>query len=159
VNDSSPEIDQLVRDLQGVERTLHKALRDKAETWGLSVGPIRIQGTFSDESITIIFVVLNAACFALGVAFSLHGGTLNSLGVSLIVGSIFGIGAFVGQLWAVSYQRQREVYGKVFGEDFESLKALAAKRAEILEQIRTIYSQLDQVPDDLDNSQGDDKAI
>ena len=151
VNDSTSEIDRLLRDLREVERALATAFMEEAAGWGVGVGPIRIQGIFTPELITIIFVVFNALCFVLGVVFSLLGGTLSSLGVSLVVGSIFAVSAFVAQLWAVSYQRAKEVRRKVFGDDLEKLRDLAGERANILEQIKEMSGQLDQTSGDLNN--------
>ena len=143
VDETNPEMDRLLRDSRDVDQALRAAYVKETAAWRIGLGGIRIRGTFPSNSIAVIFVALNAVLFALGVVFSLLGGTLNSLGVSLIVGSVFAASAFVAQFWAVSYQRGVEVYREIFGDGLGELRDLASKRAEILEKIRVIADNTD----------------
>ena len=45
-----------------------------------------------------LYVGLDTAAFAFGVACVFIGNTWRELGIALIVGALFGIGAFVGKL-------------------------------------------------------------
>jgi hypothetical protein len=143
VDEKNAEMDRLLRDLQDADRTLDAVYMKETADWRIGLGDIRIRGNFPSNSIAVIFVAFNAVLFALGIFFSLLGGTLNSLGVSLIVGSLFAASAFVAQFWAVSYQRGVEVYREIFGDGLGELRDLASKRAEILEKIRTITDSAD----------------
>jgi hypothetical protein len=144
VNDSKRELDQLQSELRDAYQALDRAFVDEASSWRWSVGPIRVAGKVPADTITTIFVLLNVACFAIGTAFSLLGGILVSLGVALIVGSIFSISAFVSQLWAVAFQRSYELEKKVFGENLEEIKALASKCVTLSEQVKALTDQRDQ---------------
>lgn len=143
MDEKNAEMDRLLRDLQDVDRTLDAAYMKETADWRLGLDGIRVRGNFPSNSIAVIFVSFNAVLFALGIVFSLLGGTLNSLGVSLIVGSVFAASAFVAQFWAVSYQRGVEVYREIFGDGLGELRDLANKRAEILAKIRAIADSAD----------------
>jgi hypothetical protein len=53
-------------------------------------------------------------CLVAGVVFIPFGGALQSLGIALIVGSLFSFGAFVAQFWAIQVEKEREVFNRAF---------------------------------------------
>lgn len=145
MNESKSEADQLLSELRDIDRLLMDGLLEESSHWSIGAGRFRVQGIFSPNLIAVIFLVFNSGCLAGGIVFSLLGGTLNSLGISLVVGSVFAMSAFIAQLWTVSYQRSRDVLREVFGDDFEELKNLAARRAEVVNRITALARPPDEI--------------
>jgi hypothetical protein len=72
--------------------------------------------------------------------FTVLGHSLESLGVALVVGAIFGFGTFIAQFWAVATQREGSVYDEVYG-NLEYLKDLNRKRQALIERIEVLEEQ------------------
>ena len=83
-----------------------------------------------------LYVGLDTAAFAFGVACVFIGNTWRELGIALIVGALFGIGAFVGQLLSVQLSLEQHESDLLWRDDLA--QKYAARLAEIDEQIRAL---------------------
>jgi hypothetical protein len=78
----------------------------------------------------------NLACFVTGLVCAVIGGNLLAVGVALVVGSLFSEGAFIGQLWTMSYQNQHAVSSRLWGDEvFTRLTRLKTRIIDMSERI------------------------
>ena len=140
MTESNSELDQLIKQFKDTDEALSEGLQKEASWWSWRIGRIGIQRVFPSGLITLVYVLFNVITFVLGVIFSLLGGVFNSLGIALVVGSIFSAGTFVTQFWAVAVQRENETWAQVTGS-LDNLKYLAKKRAALRESIELLVSQ------------------
>jgi hypothetical protein len=64
----------------------------------------------------LLLVSVCIAAFASGAVLALTKGT-KELGVALVVGSIFAISSFLGQVWTVQVQDERRLEAELWGAD------------------------------------------
>jgi hypothetical protein len=113
--DSTPsELEALHAQLADLQHQLDAGYRNVAQShsWGFIGVNSRV---FDGARITAILVLLNCAALVTGVVLTATGSSLDSLGVALVVGAIFGFGAFGGQFWALATQREVYVYDQITG--------------------------------------------
>lgn len=135
MDDTSAELGRLQEELQALDEVYQREF-GRVTGWQLAYGPVRVPTVFTRQRVALVYALFNAICFAAGVVFSFAGGTLASLGVALVVGALFSFGAFVAQMWAVVYQRERETLRQVYGDEMTAdLKRLIDKRAKLVDRI------------------------
>ena len=62
-----------------------------------------------------------------------------SLGVAIVVGALFSVGAIMAQAWAATLQRRDEVLWRVYGNTLlADLDRLIKKRAELADRIEKL---------------------
>jgi hypothetical protein len=133
---SEDHIDRLRLELADVEAQFWAGYSNMTMNWQFVLGPIRIERRTSAMFIAQVFVLFHVLCFSVGATLIFVAGPARELGIAMVVGSIFAFGSFVGQFWAVAYDRGRKIFEEVIGnQDMEQLKELASKREIICEQI------------------------
>jgi hypothetical protein len=96
--------DDAVARLREIERELDEAW-ERESTWRLHVGPVRVTRVMTSRSWFLVLVGVCVAAFGSGVVFTLTEDT-KELGVALVVGSIFALSSFLGQVWTVQVQKE-----------------------------------------------------
>jgi len=139
VDDSPAELDDLRSQLAATEEELDTRVAQEASGWGLPLAGIQ-QHVVGTGRIAAVYVLLNAGALGLGIAFTVLSRSLESLGVALVVGAVFGFGAFIAQFWAVAAQREFAVRDEVFGS-LEDLKGLNEKRLALAERIELLAEE------------------
>ncbi|MEU2699527.1 hypothetical protein [Micromonospora aurantiaca (nom. illeg.)] len=120
--------------LHEVEQELHEAWEREA-TWQLHVGPIRVIRVMTSRSWFLVLVSVCVVTFGSGVAFT-FGKDTKELGVALVVGSIFALASFIGQVWTVQVQQERQLDEGLWGsEQRRYLRGLFREREKLAEQI------------------------
>lgn len=69
-------------------------------------GPLRVRARLGSQRLAALFTAFHGLTAAAGVMFIFMGESFAELGVALVVGSLFGIGAFVAQVWALQSERE-----------------------------------------------------
>ncbi|WP_116200505.1 hypothetical protein [Amycolatopsis circi] len=135
-HDSSPERDEtlLAEAINVIER--YESLRRELTAWNFSVGRISLSRSVGTVQIFGIFVVWHTLALCAGITLiALKSGA--ELGIALTVGSLFGIGSFISQVWSQGMDREREFIHKVEGADALERLAIVSK------QMRDIEKRLD----------------
>jgi hypothetical protein len=78
--------------------------------------------------LAVIYVLFNAVCLILGITFVFFKGAVQTLGVSLIVGSLFSFGAFVAQFWSAAMQREAQAIDRAFDEGNQDIRYTELRR-------------------------------
>ena len=126
MNNSNSEIDELHAELIATRDEIYREMGRLSPHWEMKVGPFPIY-VVSPKAISLLYGAFLAVCFALGIWFTLLNGTLASLGVALIVGTLFAGGAVVAQIWSFSIQGELNLFEQAFGDERTSdLKNLAS---------------------------------
>src|SRR5215469_4616951 len=142
MNDSNSEVDQVkqVADLLAARKDIDREIKNLSMRWGMATGP-RWLYIVSPSRISTFYWIFLAVCFVAGILFAVHSGTPSSLGVALIVGSLFAGGAFVGQVWDAAFQERHSLLEKALGD--ERTKDLENLGKEFWESRRGIDHLLD----------------
>ena len=143
MNDVNAELRQLREELQAVDQEFREAWYSIAGEWQFSLGPINIQRKIGSVTIAQVYVIFNAACFATGIALALLGGTISTVGVSLIVGALFSFGALVAQFWTIVTQQRLDLNKQIYTNNdaqFAKFRELDAKRTELLKRLDRLNS-------------------
>lgn len=93
----------------------HNRIYDNLNTWHIGIGKFRVRGTIGTNGIAIVFVVWHLLAGTVGVVLTLNGS--KDLGIALVVGALFGFGAFLAQFWSQAMDTQREFMMKIEAED------------------------------------------
>ena len=75
--------------------------------WRLQLGRIAIHKPVGSQAITKAYLALNGVSFAGGFTAIFFGHPWQDVGVALVVGALFSIGAFVAQFWALQVAREQ----------------------------------------------------
>src|SRR5260370_27353712 len=139
MSDSNSEIDQLIAEFIGRRKEIDREMERVSTHWGVARPfPIYI---VSPDTISLLYGIFLAICFALGIVFTFLKGTLVSLGVSLIVGALFAGGAVIGQVWGFATQQKSNLFDK----------ALCDERTKDLENLGKKFWKLRKRIDHLEN--------
>jgi hypothetical protein len=136
VDDISEKRRQLEEKLRAADEAFRQEYVRTASSWHVDFGPIHIPFVIGSQQVAKIYVLFNALCFAAGVAFCFVRGILSGLGIALVVGSLFALGAFVSQFWTAVNTREIEWSDRVYGEaSVAGLQRLDKERSELHKQI------------------------
>jgi hypothetical protein len=80
------------------EELLQEFNRALPPHWNIDLGRFHIPIRLASTGLSWLYVALDVAAFAFGIACIFLGQSWRELGVALIVGAMFGISTFVGQL-------------------------------------------------------------
>jgi hypothetical protein len=106
-----------------------RALERRTEVWKFHAGRLRVEGHFPSQRLAWWFAGFHVIVGAAGVVLSIFArGAAQSLGLALVVGSLFGLGAFMAQAWSLQVERERWL-----GE--EDIRAEAARLNARLDQL------------------------
>jgi hypothetical protein len=90
--------------------------------------PTRWQVRINSALFAMIYAFFNVACLILGLTFVFFKGAIQTLGVSLIVGSLFSFGAFVAQFWSAAQQREAQAIDRAFDEGSQDIRYTKIRR-------------------------------
>jgi hypothetical protein len=133
------ELSQLREKLQATEQELNEGY-SQAISWGWELVGMK-ERPLPTGYIAALYVLFNFAALVAGVVCTILGNGLDSLGVALVVGSIFGFGAFIAQFWTVAAQREYDTYNQVTGR-LGQLRDLNANRIALLGHIQRLETGL-----------------
>lgn len=151
MDDSDQELDQLSGQLQAAIQEFDKKL-SRMTSLNVIIPTGKRSRTFHMNALLLSWIInlLNLTCFSTGLAFAFLGGLISTVGVALLVGSLFSEGAFVGQLWVIAHQSGSEVYDRLWGEEtIEHLKHLKSTIGDLSERIDR-YRQASETPNTVD---------
>ncbi len=141
MNDSNSEMDRLIAELAETRKEINREIDDLSPHWGISRPfPLYI---VNPDAIALLYGIFLVACFALGIVFTFHAGTLGSLGIALIVGALFAGGAVVGWIWGFALQKRVDLFDKAFSnEGTKNLEDLGQKYWQLKEHIDHLRKEL-----------------
>ena len=90
--------------------------------------PTRWQVRINSALLAMIYVLFNVACLILGLTFVFFKGATQTIGISLIVGSLFSFGAFVAQFWSAAMQREAQAVDRAFDEGGQDIRYTELRR-------------------------------
>jgi len=141
VDDSRSDLDELRSQLEARLQKLDDDVTKVTSSYSWELVGIKRPHIWGTQKIAVAYVLLSVGALALGIAFSLLGRALESLGVALVVGAIFSFGAFIAQFWAVASQREFETRTEVFGEIDELKARFKQEVVPLAERVRALESQ------------------
>ena len=119
--------DELQYELRLAAERLWAEYRRVGPKWSAG-NPTRSQVRINSALFAMIYVLFNAACLILGLTFVFFKGAAQTLGVSLIVGSLFSFGAFVAQFWSAAMQREAQAIDRAFDEGNQDIRYTDLRR-------------------------------
>jgi hypothetical protein len=144
MDDSGEGIDQLKEQLRAADREFDRVLdRWNSVNASIPIGPRRLRDfPMNAKTLSWIINMGNLACFGLGLAFALLGGTISTVGIALLVGSLFSEGAFIGQLWTAAFQSGFTIAARLWGdEDYSYLKQQRERIADLSQRIEKLQQE------------------
>ena|SRR2546429_8559053 len=141
MSDSNSEIDQLIAELVATRKEIDREIERLSTQWRIA-RPFPIY-VVSPDTISLLYGIFLAVCFALGIVFIFFNGSFASLGVSLIVGALFAGGAGVGQVWGFAIQEKNYLFGKALGDErTKDLENLGKKFWKLQKRIDRLQDEL-----------------
>jgi hypothetical protein len=136
-HDSELERQQLMTELDSV---IDEMLGLTNPGWQFALGRIHVRRHVSSQTIFRVYMVANIALAISGVVLIFSGTGVNTeLGVALVVGALFGIGAFGAAVWELTVIGERDAFRESFGDDVrEEIVRLRSRRDELWEQIQAL---------------------
>ena len=135
-----PDREELQRQLDTMEKELRHGTQKLTSVWELGIGGAIVNPIVGSGLISGLYFVFNGCCLVAGIVLTLYGTVAQSVGVALIVGSIFSIGAFVAQFWMVTVQQERSVDERIKGVDSRIVQLQETHR-----EIIRLRDQIDQI--------------
>ncbi|WP_405059622.1 hypothetical protein OG474_43790 [Kribbella sp. NBC_01505] len=111
-------------------------LRDELSTWNFRLGPVGINARFGSLRLAKYFVGFHLVVAIIGaLLIFLTEDAPRDLGMALIVGALFGLGAFIAQVWAAQVSREEwlredQMRRKISELDTKIERALKAARRQ-----------------------------
>jgi hypothetical protein len=138
--DDKERLDRYHALLKPREELLDEFDRDFRPDWQIEFGgKFRIPVRLGSTGFSWLYVGLNIAAFTFGVVSVFLGASWRELGIALIVGSMFAIGAFVGQVWSIQLNTERHQVDVLWRDRF--LQEYADRYAELVKQVRLLDSE------------------
>ncbi|MFE0023620.1 hypothetical protein [Amycolatopsis sp. NPDC059021] len=138
-NDPIPDhksAEELLREYRHLVSQL-SSISDRLREWNISIGPWRLTKSVGTVHIAIIAILWHLTALVAGVA-SLTFWDAKEFSIALIVGSLFGIGSFLSQVWAQGMAREREFIHKVANEhELSDLRILLERLNQVEAKLAT----------------------
>ncbi|TCC40990.1 hypothetical protein [Kribbella speibonae] len=84
----------------------HDRLMDAISGWQFRMGPVRLRGYFNSMRFARYFVGFHIVVGLAGAALIFFGGSPRDLGMAMVVGALFGFGAFLAQVWTMQVEKE-----------------------------------------------------
>ena len=84
----------------------HDRLMDAIAGWQFRMGPVRLSGYFNSMRFARYFVGFHVVIALVGAGLIFFGGSPRDLGMAMVVGALFGFGAFLAQVWTVQVEKE-----------------------------------------------------
>ena len=143
MDDLRRQRDQLEKELRSASEALDKEYRSMASTWQQGLGPLTVKLTLNSDQISEIYILFNMVCFAVGIAFIFLKGTLQVIGISLVVGGLFSFSTFMAQWWDHAWQIQNYTFDRAFNLDYRDrryteLQPLAKEYFKLCDKLESL---------------------
>ncbi|MCP2340747.1 hypothetical protein [Actinomadura rupiterrae] len=132
---------ELVAELEAAEREFWKTFSGVVRRWVLFPQVPAARGPrLHSGGIGLLVWTLHAALLSTGVVLSLAStGGVRGLGLSLVVGSLFGVGAVAAQVWSVAYQKEQALLQRALGDvAYEDVLVQGARIQELAAQVKAL---------------------
>jgi hypothetical protein len=135
MSDSNSEIDQLKAERRAARKEIDREIGRLSTRWGLARSPFRLY-IVSPDRINLSYWIFLTICLVAGIVCTFQKEPVRTLGVSLVVGSLFAGGAVVGQVWAFAFQERHSLLEKALGDErTKDLEHLGEKFWELQKRI------------------------
>jgi hypothetical protein len=102
--------------LEELSADLHEFVAS-ASAWRIRIGPIAYRRRVSAEFVFLLFTSFHIAGGVSGALLIVFGkARIQSLGIALLVGSLFAFGSFLAQFWSEILKREHDAQELVFGD-------------------------------------------
>jgi hypothetical protein len=134
IQDDHQLFDEQVQALRIARDELLRALNsDVKPHWNIDFGKFHIPVPLASTGLSWLYVGLDTVAFGFGIACIFLGGAWRELGIALIVGAMFGMSTFVGQLLTVQLEVEEHKSDLLWRDDLT--KAYAARLKKIDDQL------------------------
>jgi hypothetical protein len=125
----------VTRDLAEIDDELARLI-EEAHGWQVNLGRLTVRSSLSQQKLFILFVGFHSAMGLGGAALILKGtGRAADLGIALLVGALFGLGAFMAEVWGRTVDKTAWIREIAYGERTrEHFRDLIARREAIRER-------------------------
>jgi hypothetical protein len=89
-------------------------------SWQIRLGPLFVHRRVGSQTFTRLFVSFNLLLGVAGGVLIFFGGSFSELGIALVVGAAFSLGAFLTEVWSLTVQGEREARELVRGDDLRN---------------------------------------
>lgn len=113
--------------------------RDFKPDWRIVLGRFHIPVRLGSTGFSWLYVAIDLAAFVFGIVCVFLGHSWRELGIALIVGAMFGMGALVGQLLAVQLNEEQHRKDLLWRDRL--VQKYAARLAEIEEEMQKLGSE------------------
>jgi hypothetical protein len=103
--------------------------------WRLQMGRLQMRRRVGSQTFAKLFASFNIVLFIGGVVLSFNEGTLASLGIAIVVGTLFSVGSFLTEVWSQTVDRESERRNEQIREDMTELLRL---RRGVVTELRAL---------------------
>ena len=121
------------------EELLREFACDFEPNWQISLVRFNIPVRLNSTGFSWLYVGIDLAAFVFGIVCIFLGSSWRELGIALIVGAMFGMGTFVGQLLSVQLNNEQHRQDLLWRDRL--VQKYAARLAEITEGIQTLDNE------------------
>ncbi|MBB5808960.1 hypothetical protein F4560_008728 [Saccharothrix ecbatanensis] len=137
-DENAPEVDRLLeervkllREFRSYQRQVHR--------WTISLGKLRFSRPVSSQGVAWLFLVWHLTAGVAGVVITIIWSSNRALGIALVVGSLFGFGSFLSQVWGQAIGREKDYLAKIWADDeIEEMRVKWKRVREIEARLREI---------------------
>lgn len=137
--ENTERLDRILALGKAREDLLREFRRTMRSHWNVDFGRFHLPVRLASTGLSWLYIGLDIAAFAFGVACIFLGQSWRELGIALIVGAMFGISTFVGQILATQLSVEEHRLDLLWRDDLT--KTYAARLAEINEQLRALTDE------------------
>ncbi|MFD7653369.1 hypothetical protein ACFV4N_05255 [Actinosynnema sp. NPDC059797] len=131
INQLLEERVNLLREFRGYQRQVH--------SWKISLGRFRISRPISSQGLAWLFFAWHLMAGISGVLITVFWVSNRALGIALVVGSLFGFGSFLSQIWGQAIGREKDYLVKIWADDeIEEMRTKWRRIREIEAHLRKI---------------------
>ena len=142
---SSDRLRELAAELGALNEALNAAEVDRYYRWQVRVGPVRLAGQVGSQRLGWLFIAFHGLAGSVGIACFFLPGAFPGLGAALVVGSLFGFGAFLAQAWTRQMEREE---GRTEDEYRQLLSEIEQRRQKVEKRLLKEIRKLDRRGDD-----------
>ncbi|RZT15200.1 hypothetical protein EV649_5986 [Kribbella sp. VKM Ac-2569] len=132
-DESDDKLRKLSDQLDAIDEARAEAEGDRYNWWAVVVGPLRLAGYVGSQHLGWLFAGFHLVVASTGILFFFLPGNLPNLGAALVVGALFGFGAFLAQMWAIQVEREA---GRQEDEYRKLLRDLDLRQQSVERKIR-----------------------